>query len=97
MGMNCRDPEALYHLIHSCKDPYDRKDKAPRIIYQVADEGKCDHLQLLRQRPVIPQAAPACQRSILADIEPSVAWGVGYFGSRETDGDKTKQAVMSVK
>ena len=23
VGMNCRDPEALYHLIHSCKDPYD--------------------------------------------------------------------------
>ena len=77
VGMNCRDPEALYHLIHSCKDPYDRYDKGPITIYHVADERKCDHFQLLRQRPIIPQAAPACQRSIPADIEPSVAWGVG--------------------
>ena len=55
--------------------------------YQVADEGKGDHLQLLRQRPVIPQAAPACQCGILADIESSVAGCVNYFGVRETDGD----------
>lgn len=68
----------------------DKTKKGSRTFYQVADEGKCDHLQLLRQRPVIPQAAPACQRSILADIEPSVARGVGYFGGRETDGDETK-------
>ena len=68
----------------------DKTKKGSRTFYQVADEGKCDHLQLLRQRPVIPQAAPACQRSILADIEPSVARGVGYFGGRKTDGDETK-------
>ena len=78
----------LHTFLEMCPQKFFKDLKS---IYRVANEGKCHHLQLLGQRPVMPLAATACQCGIYPDIDLFVPGGIGHVKVREADRDKAAQ------
>ena len=62
-----------------------------KSFYRVVKEGQPDRFQLLRQRSVMPLAAPPCKCGLLADMELLVSRFVDHVKARKADGNEAKR------